>query len=352
MSKRILYSFAVAMAALMVSPNVFAQQGEEEASPPAMYRATARIHFNGQEGGVVLIQDGSEGNFQFIGGGEGGLTFGSAVRVMRNIDGSGDENVMVMQNVNNNGDESFMIQSNGETFAWNNQIADALNATPEQREEVRKVITEFRSQRPQPGQGPQGMTQRISELRTKIDQVIQPEQQTKLSELSFQLSGGLNSPSLNEQTLSLFDLSDKQKEQIRQIAEVRTTETMGQIRSRLTGGAASIDREALNAAAAERNQKHAEQIKAVLTKEQRARAEKLTEEAPDMREQMKMPQIGQPGAMPVLRNATQTQGGQTQPNRIQRQPYAPGSGSWQPGQGASNAPAPSENGSFPRRENN
>ena len=314
--------------------------------------ATVTLQVNGEESVVVKSHDGNgtlesnvvqvigvEGDVPFFAGAEGGTALFVAP------EGGGPVAVSTMMMVRTDGGdgESFMMQADGETFAWNPGIADMLNATPQQRNELRNIVQEFRTQRPQGAQGPQAMAQRFGELRSKINQVMRPEQQTKLGELAFQLAGGLDSRFLNERTLDILDLTDAQKEQIRAITASRTAEAANAMREFDLRNATPEERDAfvekISTASVERSKKYAAQIKAVLTAAQKAKAERLTAEAPALREKLKMPMPGQHGQMST----------QSQRARTQQPTYMPGSGSWQPGQPLPETPEPiNRRGTFPR----
>ena len=89
------------------------------------------------------------------------------------------------------------------------------------------------------------------------------------------------------------------------------------------------------------NARFAEQVRAILTPEQRAKVEKLTTETAALRERLGIPAPGQP-------QQRGQQPGQAPPGSG----FVPGQGAWQPGQGT---PTPVEGqprrGSFPRNEN-
>ena len=321
MSKRIFWIFAAAVTALALSLNAVAQPG---GGGP---RGQGGM---GPGGGMGMMGGGMMGGF---GGGIGGVV-------------------------------------------QNPEFAKMLELTPQQTTELQQVMREageaIRTQmqtipRPEPGDGdgppsPEVMRQNmekvrqimekgIDEAQAKIDQVLQPVQRTKLRETSFQLMGGLESPMLNDRLLAAVDLTDAQKEQVRKLVEERNAEIANAMMARdwRSGPPAPEERERLQTANEERNKKFADQIKAVLTPEQKAKAETLTAEAPALREKLGIPAPGPRGPQ----GSGQRQGGGGQ-----AAPYVPGSGAWQPGQGSSDAPPPAtapagqRRGGFPRGENN
>ena len=261
----------------------------------------------------------------------------------------------MMVQTNTASGDSMIVRSGSETFVWNPRIADMLNFTPEQRDQMRTLLQDFRTLRPQSGiQGIQGMAQRLGELRERVNQSLRPEQRTRFGETTFQLAGGLDSPFLNERTLEVLELTDSQKEQIRKIVAEREAEAVAARLPR--GGYVRPENvEAFNAAATERNKKYAEQIKAVLTADQRARAEKLTAEIPALRERLGMAREGLTTSLrdrlDEMRAAALQRGGRELGQERREAPaYTPGDGSWQPGQEVPNGAPDVQRGTFPRGE--
>jgi len=230
----------------------------------------------------------------------------------------------------------------------NPELARILELTPQQatelqgvmRESMERLRTEGQNvQRPQPGASPEemrqfmeGMRQRmetgIDEVQARVDQVLRPEQRTRLRDVTFQLTGGLESPILSERTLATLDLTDTQREEIRRLAEARNAR-IGEINWR-------------DQAERERFQSDfAQQVRSLLTAEQRAKAERLTTEAPALRERLGMPAPGQPRGQQGQQRPTPGGG------------FIPGQGAWQPGQIAPERVAPEtpRRGGFPRSEN-
>ena len=244
------------------------------------------------------------------------------------------------------------------------EFATELELTPQQATELRGVVTrameEFRTQgqnmqRPEPGAPPgpemrqqfeemrQQMETRMNEVQSRVDQVLRPEQRSRLRDVTFQLSGGLNSPMLGtpmgERALESLSLTDAQKAQFRGILEdrnaamARERENIGEVDWR-----DPAVRERLRTENEARNARFADQVRGILTAEQREKAEKLTAEAPALRERLGIPA---PGA--------QQRGQQGQGGRQQTAPgggFVPGAGAWRPGQDAPSAPA---SGTQPRR---
>ena len=248
------------------------------------------------------------------------------------------------------------------TILQNEEFVKMLELTPAQRTElptvmqtaVQGAMQKLRDDGllapPTPGEAPNPteMLRRMELIQNTFQDAVQegsrkvlnPAQQTKAQETMFQLSGGLESPMLNERGLDFVNLSDEQKEQIRKIAQERNAENLRVMQGFFDGtrdprNMSQEDREKIRTEAEARNKQFSEKITALLTPEQRAKAQKLTEEAPAVREKLGIPAPGQPG-----QRVGQQRGGQ-------QQGFVPGEGSWRPGQGG-NAP---NRGEEPRRGN-
>jgi len=232
-----------------------------------------------------------------------------------------------------------MDRMGGGNFIFRNEeAAKMLELTAEQRESIQKILEEARAQRPQPQQGggtppnPEEMRQRIDELQTKINQVLKPEQQTKLNEMSFQLTNGLDSPMLSGRTLEVLELTAEQKAKIRQISGERNAAFRTAMQGFDFRGASQEEREKFRADNEARGKTYSDQIKAVLTAEQREKAERLIAGATELREKLGIPQPGQ-GRGP---ERGQDQGRGQRP-RQDGSDYRPGDGSWRPGQDVPNS---------------
>ena len=250
-------------------------------------------------------------------------------------------------------------------FFRNPEFVKMLEFTPDQITELQKVGEEIRAQvqtqmqnipRPEPGNppSPQEMEQRAEQMRkimetvqddvqARVSKVLKPEQMTKAREVTFQLSGGLNSPVLGVRTLETLNLTDTQKEQVRKIMAERDTENRSIMQGFDRRNATPEEWEKFRTEMEARNKKYTEQVAALLTPEQKAKAEKLTAEAPALREKLGIPAPGQPGQRVQGQQRGQQGGG-----------YAPGAQSWRPGQDVPNTPSqqPSRPGNFPRPSGN
>jgi Spy/CpxP family protein refolding chaperone len=365
--------FAVAVAAFALTCNAFAQTLEE--SQPSGVRTvrigggeaqvmtqvmtttdgggTTRMIVNGTEvalpaaeGGARFVFEGTEG--------AGPIMIGEPIMIgveAGAMGGPGGATTMMVTRQAGGGMGTMTISTDDDMFVWNEGFGNELNLTPEQRTNLQNAIEEFRTQRVQGGAGtppnPNAMRQRLDNVRNRIAQSLNPQQQSRLRELSFQATGGLNSPLLNERMLEFADLTDAQKEQIRKIAEERTAESRAAIQGLLR--ATPEERTQFATDSAERNKKYAEQIKTVLTPEQKAKAEKLTAEAPALRERL--------GALAQQVQGQRGQQGQQQGQVVRPVPqrpapiYTPGGGSWQPGDPVPVQPEKEQTGGqFPREE--
>ena len=168
------------------------------------------------------------------------------------------------------------------------ELAEVLFEQAQTHEEMARIEIDIKRR----------MATYVSESQTKIDEILQPEQRKKYTEIGFQLSGGLNSPGQsNEWSLGFLDLTDPQKEQIRTLTQERITKEEA-LSEELVG----LDtRQRRSIATTEIRAEHFEQIKSLLTAEQRAKAEKLTAESPALREKLGLPPLGQPRAPVVER---------------------------------------------------
>jgi len=242
-------------------------------------------------------------------------------------------------------------------FFRNPEFIKMLELTPAQTEEIQEVIQssmeELRTQmqdrvqrNPGTPPNPAEMRQRFEGMQDKITGVLKPAQQTKAWELAFQLTGGLDSPVLNDRTLETLDLTADQKEKVRKLVAERDAEFGTVMQGFDWRGATPEQREKFRSDNEGRTKKYTDQIKALLTAEQKGKAEKLSTDAPALREKLGMPAPGQMG------QRRGQQGGQSG-----SQPYTPGANSWRPGQevpgAADTAPSPQrtrQRGGFPRGE--
>jgi len=230
-------------------------------------------------------------------------------------------------------------------FMRNEEAVKMLELTTEQTEKIQKILEDARTSRPQPIQvvgqppNPDEMRQRMEEARQRMDatyakinkEVLKPEQVVKSQELMFQVAGGLDSPFLDVRTLEILVLTDDQKAKVRQILEARDTATREAMQGVDIRGMTPEQRQTFFAAGGERAKKFNDQIKDQLTADQKAKAEKLSAGATEVREKLG---IGQPGQGRGQGTAGPGQGrGQGPPPGA---PFVPGSNAWRPGQDTPN----------------
>jgi len=189
----------------------------------------------------------------------------------------------------------------------NAEVVTLLGLTTEQTDALTEALRP--QQRGQGGQGG-GAIPTPAELRARTDatwesigKILKEEQLTKFKEVYFQASNGLNAPLLDARLLCTVGLTEDQAKKINEIADKRTEETRGV--TPLGQDASPEERTAARTAATERNTKYNDQIKAVLTDEQKKKAEELTAGAADLRTKLGIPAQGQRGE----RGGQQGQGG-------------------------------------------
>ncbi|MDR2115604.1 MAG: Spy/CpxP family protein refolding chaperone [Planctomycetaceae bacterium] len=212
----------------------------------------------------------------------------------------------------------------------NTEIKNRLGLNEEQVSKLTKLSEELRPPRRERQQSGipsredmqkfrEEAEKRIDESLAKINQILNPEQQEKLKILQFQLVGGLDSPFLNVRNLEVLNLTDEQKAKLKAINEQRLAETREALEKVDWRNSNSEEREKLRAENEVRAKKFADQIKAILTPEQKEKAEKLTAEAKEVQEKVGI----------RARNRGDRRNGE---NR-ERGEVRPDQDSWQPGQG-------------------
>ena len=198
-------------------------------------------------------------------------------------------------------------------------------------------------------EGRQRIEAGIDAVQEKLDRVLKPEQQEKLRNIAFQLSGGLESPMLGlpqgDRALAALDLTETQKEQFRKLVEERRINFEGyNLRS-------AEDLRRLRANTEANNTRFVEQVKGFLTPEQKAKAEQLTDETPELRKRLGMSALGpgQPrGQPPPGWQSGGWQSGGPPPGGN----YTPGQDAWRPGQTPPPPGSrPQQRQGFPRGEN-
>ncbi|MDR1962807.1 MAG: Spy/CpxP family protein refolding chaperone [Planctomycetaceae bacterium] len=227
-----------------------------------------------------------------------------------------------------------------ELLIRNAEIKSQLGLTEEQVGKLVKLSEELRARRGERRQGNnppsaeemkkfrEEAEKRFDESQTKVNQVLTPEQQEKLKTLQFQIIGGLDSPFLNVRSLDVLNLTDEQKAKLKAINEQRETESRAAFEKRGQVNWRELSQEAREKLGAElqaeneaRTKKFGDQIKAILTPEQKEKADKLTAESKEIREK-----LGFGGG-----NRERREGGGGRSDRGGE--YRPGENSWRPGQG-------------------
>jgi Spy/CpxP family protein refolding chaperone len=230
-----------------------------------------------------------------------------------------------------------------ELLIRNQEVKSQLGLSEEQVGKLVKLSEELRARRTdrRPGSGPpsreelqkfrEEFEKRSNESQAKINQILTSEQQEKYKILQFQIVGGLDSPFLGVlggRALEVLNLTEEQKAKLKAINEEREAESRAAFEKRGPINWRELSQEEREKIGAEqraeneaRTKKFAEQIKAVLTPEQKEKAEKLTAEAKEIREK-----IG-------IGNRERREG-EDRPGRGEGGgEYRPGRNSWQPGQG-------------------
>jgi Spy/CpxP family protein refolding chaperone len=234
----------------------------------------------------------------------------------------------------------------------NPEFLKMMDITPEQVAAIRSSVMETLQRIPPPSgeanfdQRRQWMEQMVDGVQAEVEKVLKPEQRTKLKEVTFQLTGGLNSlnmPFGGVRALETLELTAAQKEQVKATMEKRDAETRAAMQGFNRDEATPEEREKFRAEMAALNKKYADQVADLLTPEQKAKAENLTKEASVIRETLGIPAPGQRPPRGADRPAGPAGG------------YTPGADSWRPGQAAPPTATPPageqrRRGGFPREE--
>jgi Spy/CpxP family protein refolding chaperone len=233
---------------------------------------------------------------------------------------------------------SFAYIGGIESLTRNPEVKSQLGLSEEQVGKLVKLSEELRARRPdrRPGSGPpsreeqQKFEKGLDESQAKINQILTPEQQEKFITLRFQIAGGLDSPFLGIRDMEVLNLTDEQKAKLKATLETRDAESRAAFEKRGQVDIRGLSQEESRKLFAEiqaeneaRTKKFAEQIKAVLTPEQKEKVEKLTAEAKEVREK-----IG------TGNRERERRGGEDRQGRGEGGgEYRPGQDSWRPGQG-------------------
>ena len=225
----------------------------------------------------------------------------------------------------------------------NDDVKAQVGLSEDQIQKIEKIFEEGRANRPQrdPNAGRPSAEEmermradaekRRQESQDKIRQILSPEQQEKVKVLGFQISGGLSSPMLSADSLEVLNLTPDQKAKLKAILDERDAARRANFADMPGRDAPQEERQKFfeqARAKGEELQKATEaKIQAILTADQKAKADQLTESGRELREkvQQQMRQGG-PGGNRGGQGAAAGEGGA----------YQPGQNSWRPGQGAGN----------------
>lgn len=191
----------------------------------------------------------------------------------------------------------------------------------------------------------QDIEKELAGIQAKVDNLVTPEQRKKAQTLVFQGIGGLDSPIINLDAMSALDLSDEQKEKMKGTFKEMESERIAQMEEGLKLAERVVQLGGVNMSPEDRKALEAEgrtlQTRIMATGQNlgnRLRAH-LTDAQKDKEKQLL---ANRPAFLPRL--PRQMRGDFTGG-------YAPGLGSWMPGQGA---PVPDETKSrrrpFPQKE--
>lgn len=249
------------------------------------------------------------------------------------------------------GGGNFAFGGGIEGLIRNQEVKNQLGLSEEQISKLVKLSEESRPRRNdrQPGSGPpsreelqkfrEEFEKRADENQAKINQILTSEQQEKYKTLQFQLIGGLDSPFLGIRALEVLNLTDEQKAKLKAINDARDAESRAAFEKRGPidfRGISQEEREKLRAELQAENEartkKFAEQIKAVLTSEQKEKAEKLTTEAKEVREKIGLGNRDRERRGGESRSESRSGRGEKGGGEGGGE-YRPNRDSWQPGQG-------------------
>jgi Spy/CpxP family protein refolding chaperone len=245
-----------------------------------------------------------------------------------------------------------------------------FNLTEEQTKKLQKISDDQRANFPRPTWGRGGDGQSAEENRKKfieqieklqadvkkqINDVLTEEQQAKYKVLPFQLAGGLDTRFFNVQLFDVLNLSDDQKTQFKKLAEESQAE-FRKLFTRPPEGDRDEDaarpsreeiqkqREELQKKGDELRKSIREKVVGLLTPEQKALAEKLTEEAKQLKLQ---PQRNERGRGERQRGDRER--GERDRGGHGNNEYRPSGDSWRPGSGTPENRDDSRR-PFPRRD--
>ena len=172
------------------------------------------------------------------------------------------------------------------------ETRELLGIKREQGEKINEIATDFKRQlhermlalaRENPRMPPVAVAMaRLSEmerlrvpLRGRLEAILNPTQFRQAQEIVFQLYDGFETPFVDLDLLTLFDLSRDQREALELIAEEANRKRNAIITSRISGLNTAVDVQAFDAAVQELTPLIAKKIRNVLTEAQQQRGEAL-----------------------------------------------------------------------------
>lgn len=189
---------------------------------------------------------------------------------------------------------------------------------PPSREDMEKMRAEVEKMR--------------AEIKEKANQILTPEQQEKVKVLRFQISGGLDSPMINPESLEALNLTDKQKAELKAMDEARREAFRTAMENRPRVDFRTMSEEDRRKAFEEmrtqgeaRSKEFKEKVLSLLTPDQKAKAEQLSSEGKELREKVMQ-------QMQERRDERRGDRGRGQGGPEGE--FRPGADSWRPGQGA------------------
>jgi Spy/CpxP family protein refolding chaperone len=154
-------------------------------------------------------------------------------------------------------------------FLQHESVRTELGLSGDQSKQLQKLFDEA----PAPGSTQREVKLQAEEFQGKTEKVLTPEQQKKYLELTFQLSGGLNTPNFGEHTFDALNLSNDQISNIQNILRDQ----------RLN---AKSEGKQLKDLTPEQKAKNKEAVQAFLTQEQLKKAQTLTDGVKELRQKL------------------------------------------------------------------
>jgi len=183
------------------------------------------------------------------------------------------------------------------------ETRELLEIKKQQGEKVNEIATDFKRQlhermlalgRENPQMTPVAVAlARLSEmerlgipLRGRLEAVLSPEQFRQAQEIVFQLYGGFETPFVDLDLLTFFDVSREQREKFELVAEEANEKRNAVIMSRISGLNTAQDIQAFDTAMQELTPLIAKKVRNVLTEEQQKRGDTLMHGADDVKKKI------------------------------------------------------------------